>query len=99
MTTFEKVLEVFSAYLAEDNDYEIINTRHGYTVLCWDKHAKSWDSSEYCETPEDMANLLANDYATFLEIKIGGGARELTKEERDGIEMERQKMLKLCEIE
>ena len=98
MTTFEKVLEVFSNYLAEDDDYEIILTRHGYTILCWDKHAKGWDSSEYCDTPEKMAELLSNDYATFLEIKIGGGARELTKEERNRIEAERKKMLKLCEI-
>ena len=33
MLTFEKVMEVFRAYLTEDTRYEIVMTSHGYTIL------------------------------------------------------------------
>ena len=31
MLTFEKVLEVFQAYLDDDSLYEVVQTSHGYT--------------------------------------------------------------------
>lgn len=33
MMTFERVLEVFKEYLAEDNNCEVVITKHGYTVM------------------------------------------------------------------
>lgn len=33
MMTFEKVLEIFKDYLAEDTDCDVVLTKHGYTVM------------------------------------------------------------------
>ena len=33
MLTFEKVLEVFQAYLDDDPLYEVVQTSHGYTLI------------------------------------------------------------------
>ena len=33
MLTFEKVLEVFQAYLDDDPLYEVVQTSHGYTLM------------------------------------------------------------------
>ena len=35
MLTFEKVLEVFQAYLDDDPLYEVVQTSHGYTCLLY----------------------------------------------------------------
>lgn len=58
MLTFEKVMEVFQDYLAEDTRYEIIMTSHGYTVLEWDSRANTWAGEELCATPEIMRDVL-----------------------------------------
>lgn len=52
--TFEKVLEEFKDYLAEDTDCEVVLTKHGYTVMQWDGKSKSWYWVEYCARPEDL---------------------------------------------
>ena len=36
MLTFEKVLEVFKEYLQQDPLYEVVFTRHGYTLMAWE---------------------------------------------------------------
>ena len=38
MLTFEKVLEVFQAYLDDDPLYEVVQTSHGYTLMAWEPH-------------------------------------------------------------
>ena len=35
MLTFEKVLEVFQAYLDDDPLYEVVQTSHGYTLMAY----------------------------------------------------------------
>ena len=35
MLTFEKVLEVFQAYLDDDPLYEVVQTSHGYTSVSY----------------------------------------------------------------
>ena len=37
MLTFEKVLEVFQAYLDDDPLYEVVQTSHGYTLMAWER--------------------------------------------------------------
>ena len=54
MLTFERVLEVFKEYLAEDEMYEVINTSHGYAILEWDSQREDWTGIQRCETPEEM---------------------------------------------
>ena len=57
MLTFEKVLEVFQAYLDDDPLYEVVQTSHGYTLMAWEPHRNDWYSAEIqklrriCETP------------------------------------------------
>lgn len=33
MLTFEKVLDIFKAYLDKDPLYEVVQTSHGYTLM------------------------------------------------------------------
>ena len=44
MLTFEKVLEVFQAYLDDDPLYEVVQTSHGYTLMAWEPHRNDWYS-------------------------------------------------------
>ena len=52
MLTFEKILEVFQAYLEEDPLYEVVQTSHGYTLIAWESLRNNWYSAEVQETPE-----------------------------------------------
>ena len=96
MMTFEKVLEVFADHLREDTDCEVIQTRHGYTVLIWDSRAQDWETCEYCPTPEVLRDRLARAYDDFAELKLTGGERELTGEERSQIDAERNRLKEIC---
>ena len=70
MPTFEKVLEVFKDYLAEDNICEVILTSRGYTVMYWDEKLNNWYGVEHCETPEVLRDELLNAYNNFIEHKF-----------------------------
>ena len=94
--TFEKVMEVFADYLHEDTDCEVIQTRHGYTVLIWDNRAREWDTCAYCPTPETLRDRLAEAYDDFAELKFTGGEVELTCEERTQIDEKRDWLKGLC---
>lgn len=83
MLTFEKVLEVFKDYLAEDTNCEVILTKHGYTVMQWDEKSKSWYGVEYCETPEDLRDELLSSYRMNEAEKITKTKRELTEEDNN----------------
>ena len=62
MLTFEKVLEVFQAYLDDDPLYEVVQTSHGYTLMAWEPHRNDWYSAEIQKTPEDLRNALLDTY-------------------------------------
>ena len=49
--TFENVLEVFADYLREDTDLEIVLTKRGYTVMCWENTLEDWSNTDFCATP------------------------------------------------
>ena len=83
MLTFEKVLEVFQAYLDDDPLYEVVQTSHGYTLMAWEPHRNDWYSAEIQKTPEDLRNALLDTYANFLEDKITGNDRDLTVTETE----------------
>ena len=93
LLTFEKVMEVFKAYLAEDTRYEIVMTSHGYTVLEWDSTAKTWMSAELCATPEIMRNILIDDFTGYLEYKAIIKSGEITETEQVRITEQRQALL------
>ena len=83
MLTFEKVLEVFQAYLDDDPLYAVVQTSHGYTLMAWEPHRNDWYSADIQKTPDDLRNALLGTYANFLEDKITGNDRDLTVTETE----------------
>ena len=65
MLTFEKVLDVFKDYLADDGMYEIVMTSHGYTVMEWDGCLGDWTDSKLCKTPQDTRSYAAGSAPPF----------------------------------
>ena len=98
MLTFEKVLEVFQAYLDDDPLYEVVQTSHGYTLMAWEPHRNDWYSAEIQKTPEDLRNALLDTYANFLEDKITGNDRDLTATETEEIQQRCRELLEKCLI-
>lgn len=90
MLTFEKVLEFFKDYLAEDTRYEIVMTSHGYTILEWDFKANTWAGEELCATPEIMRDVLLDDFTGYLEYKVLIANGEISKAEQMRIAEQRQ---------
>ena len=86
MLTFEKVLTVFGEYLQQDPLYEVVSTRHGYTLMAWEPERNTWYSAEYMATPEALLNSLLDAYANFMEDQITDNERELTQQETDEIQ-------------
>ena len=93
MLTFEKVLDVFKDYLADDDMYEIVMTSHGYTVMEWDSRLGDWADSKLCRTPQDMADILLSGYEGYLEYQATHGNRELTEDDLAQVETKRQTMM------
>ena len=50
MLTFEKVLEVFQAYLDDDPLYEVVQTSHGYTLMAWEPPWRNSDAHRIIPT-------------------------------------------------
>ena len=98
MLTFEKVLEVFQAYLDDDPLYEVVQTSHGYTLMAWEPHRNDWYSAEIQKTPENLRNALLGTYANFLEDKITGNDRDLTATETEEIQQRCRELLEKCLI-
>lgn len=93
MLTFEKVMEVFKDYLAEDTRYEIVMTSHGYTVLEWDSIANTWAGEELCATPEIMRDVLLDDFTGYMEYKAIIARGQVSEIERAKILAQRQKFI------
>lgn len=93
MLTFEKVLEVFKDYLAEDTRYEIVMTSHGYTVLEWDSRANTWVGEELCATPEIMRDVLIDNFTGYLEYKAIIANGEVFEDEQIRITEQWQRLL------
>lgn len=93
MLTFEKVMEVFKDYLAEDTRYEIVMTSRGYTVLEWDSRGNTWAGEELCATPEIMRDVLLDDFTGYLEYKAIIVNGEISEAEQMRIAEQRQILL------
>lgn len=99
MLTNEIVLKVFSNYLARDDDFEVVLTSKGYTVMGFDNHRQDWNTVDYCPTPEALRDSLLNAYESFRELEITGGDRDLTEKEEAKLAKERDALTALCEKE
>lgn len=85
MLTFEKVLTVFGDYLQQDSLYEVVLTKHGYTLMAWEPVRSTWYSAEYMATPELLLESLLDAYASFMEDRITDNERDLTEQETNEI--------------
>lgn len=92
MLTFQKVLEGFQNYLAEDTRYEILKASCGYVVLEWGSSNQTLESAQFCPTPEVMKEALLNALEGYLEYKITLCNRNMTDEERKSIQDQVEKM-------
>ena len=97
MLTFENVLEVFDDYLQEDTNLEIVLTKRGYTVMCWDSTLKDWSTSDFCATPEKLRDILVDSYMIFTLAKMTGGTRNPTPAEEQEIQSGGEKYRRLCD--
>ena len=95
--TFENVLEVFGDYLREDTDLEIVLTKRGYTVMCWDNTLADWSNTDFCATPEKLRDSLLDFYMSYAELKMTNGQRDLTSAEKQQIQNECDKFRRLCD--
>ena len=96
MLTFEKVLTVFGDYLQQDALYEVVLTKHGYTLMAWEPARSTWYSAEYMATPEVLLDSLLDAYANFMEDRITDNERELTKQETDEIQKQSSLLQAKC---
>lgn len=99
MLTNEIVLKVFSDYLARDDDFEVVLTSKGYTVMGFDCYRQDWNTVDFCPTPEALRDSLLNAYESFRELEITGGDRDLTEKEEAKLAKERDALTALCEKE
>ena len=99
MLTNEIVLKVFSDYLARDDDFEVVLTSKGYTVMGFDCYRQDWNTVDFCPTPEDLLDSLLDAYKIFRELEITGGDRDLTEKEEAKLAKERDALTALCEKE
>lgn len=93
MLTYEKVLSVFEAYLQTDDAYDVVMTKHGYTVLNGDAGRRELYEALLCRTPEELRDTLLDayrDYNEFLMVERSGDT------ERDVTPEEEKKLDKLC---
>ncbi len=87
MPTFEKVLEVFGDYLAQDKACEVLTTSRGYLAVDWESCKNNWVTSRLCPTPEKLRDLLRSSYEDYQSYRLtDGGKRDLTDQEEQDIE-------------
>lgn len=97
--TYEKVLAVFAAYLAEDDTYDVVLSKHGYTVLNGEANCRELYGALLCRTPEELRDTLLDAYHEYRSFQMVSDnlERRLTKVEKDMIEAECQNLLDNCQ--
>ncbi len=95
--SYEKVLRVFSGYLKQDKEIEIVRVEHGYAILVWNEEYQNYTGAETVTSPQELAEQLAGSYNTFLLMLMSGeGAWDLTPEEKTPAEQSAQALLAKC---
>ena len=97
MLTFEKVLEVFGDYLAEDKSYEVFCTSRGYIVVNWENCENDWVTVQLCRTPEYLRDILRFSYVEYRSFCLTDGyKRDLTDQENQDIEKTGMELAARC---
>lgn len=99
--TYKKVLEIFGDYLEKDDDCEIFQSKHGYTVMLWNEAGKNWWDVVCCTSPNELFDKLLETAVWFQAYLMmdKADADDLTKEEQLQVESIRKHYLKLKENE
>ena len=92
MLTFEKVLEIFEDYLAQDMELEVYKSRYGYVCVSFNGSPPDppYCEGDVCRTPEELFDLLLTDYQDFELLRRTKGRREVTEADEKAVE-------KLCQ--
>lgn len=95
MLTFEKVLEIFKDYLALDTELEVCKSRYGYIRVEYDEISSIPDycSGVVCRTPEELFDVLLDDFRGYEEIRLTKGRRDTTEEDLETISVLCQRYL------
>ena len=97
MLTYEKVLEVFSKYLEEDDPCEVLHTSLGYLVVDWNSMTDRWVTSRLCQTPKQLRDALRSHYENYQGNKLTNGyKRELLPSEEAEIKLMGKAMVERC---
>ena len=78
MLTFEKVLEIFEDYLAQDMELEVYKSRYGYVCVSFNGSPPDppYCEGDVCRTPEELFDHLLVEYESFASIQLTKGRRE-----------------------
>ena len=96
--TYEKVIAAFKTFLTEDDTYDVVNTKHGYTVLNGEADCRELYSALLCRSPEELRDTLLDAYREYRTFQLlsGNTERTLTQEETMLIAMECDKLSLQC---
>ena len=96
--TYEKVIVAFKTFLTEDDTYDVVNTKHGYTVLNGEADCRELYSALLCRSPEELRDTLLDAYREYRTFQLlsGNTERTLTQEETMLIAMECDKLSLQC---
>ena len=83
MLTFEKVLEIFEDYLAQDMELEVYKSRYGYVCVSFNGSPPDppYCEGDVCRTPEELFAHLLVEYESFASIQLTKGRREENEDE------------------
>ena len=96
MLSFDRILQVFDDILRQDPLYEIVSTRHGYTLLGWEPNREEWYSVLLLDTPEAMLDALIDAYSSYVEEKVTYGDFDLTEQEQQELDARCQELREKC---
>ena len=85
MLTFEKVLEIFEDYLAQDMELEVYKSRYGYVCVSFNGSPPDppYCEGDVCRTPEELFDHLLVEYESFASIQLTKGRRKKTRPTRN----------------
>ena len=86
MLTFENVLTVFRDYLRQDPEEEVLSCRRGYVRISWNSDSRYCVDGVLCRTPEELFDLLLQDYWDFELIRRTQGRREATAADEKAVD-------------
>ena len=95
MLTFEKVLEIFEDYLAQDMELEVYKSRYGYVCVTFNGSPPDppYCEGDVCRTPEELFDHLLVEYESFASIQLTKGRREENEADEEQVRRLCQKYL------